>query len=48
MTKWILTLGDIEIEKTRFYRNETPIFLKDLDIKKLLVSNNTSFREKKL
>ena len=39
-------LGDIEIEKIRFYLNETPIFLKDLDIKKLLVSSNISFREK--
>ena len=29
-----------------FYRNKTPIFLKDVDIKKVLVSNKISFGEK--
>ena len=32
MGKEILTFGDIEIEKNRFYRNKTPIFLKTVDI----------------
>ena len=34
--------GDIEIEKNKFYRNKIPIFLKDVDIEKVLVSNKTS------
>ena len=28
MGKEILTFGDIEIEKNKFYRNKTPIFFK--------------------
>ena len=32
MGKEILTFGDIEIEKNTFYRNQAPIFLKDVDI----------------
>ena len=28
MGKEIVTFGDIEIEENKFYRNETPIFLK--------------------
>ena len=40
--------GDIEIEKNNFYRNKTPIFLKDVDIEKVLVSNKISFGEKNL
>ena len=46
MGKEILTFGDIEIEKNKFYRNKTPIFLKDLDIEKALASNKISFGEK--
>ena len=42
----ILTFVDIEIEKNKFYRNKTPIFLKDADIEKVLVSNKISFGEK--
>ena len=44
MGKEILTFGDIEMEKN--YRNKTPIFLKDVDIEKVLVSNKISFGEK--
>ena len=33
----ILTSGNIEIEKKFFYRHNAPIFLKDVDIKKVLV-----------
>ena len=32
--KEILTFGDIEIEKNKFYHQKTPIFLKDVDIEK--------------
>ena len=48
MGKEILTFRNIEIEKNKFYRNKTPIFLKDEDIEKILVSNKISFGEKKL
>ena len=46
MGKEILTFGDIEIEKSKFYRSKTPIFLKDVDIEKVLVSNKIHFGEK--
>ena len=45
MDKEILTFGNIEIEKNKFYRNKT-IFFKDEDIEKTLVSNKISFGEK--
>ena len=48
MGKEILTFRDIEIEKNKFYRNKISIFLKDVDIEKVLVSNKISFGEKKL
>ena len=43
MGKEILTLGNIEIEKNKFYRNKTPIFLKSVDIAKVLVFNKITF-----
>ena len=46
MGKEILTCGDTKIEKNKFYSNKTPIFLKDVDIEKVLVSNKISFSEK--
>ena len=46
MGKEILTFADIEIEKNKFYRNKTLIFLKDVDTEKLLVTNNIFFGEK--
>ena len=46
MGKEILTFGDIEIEKNKFYRHKTPIFLKDVDIEKVIVSNKISLGEK--
>ena len=46
MDKEILTFGNIEIEKNKFYHNKTPIFLKDVDIEKVLVSNKISFGKK--
>ena len=44
--KEFFTFWDIEIEKNRFYRNKTPIFFKDVDIEKVLVSNKISFGDK--
>ena len=47
MGKEILTFGDIEIEKKNFfYRHKTPVPLKDVDIKKILVSNKIIFGKK--
>ena len=46
MGKEILTFGNIKIEKNKFYRHTTPIFLKDVDTEKVLVSNKISFVEK--
>ena len=46
MGKEILTFGDIENEKNKFYRNKSPIFLKDVDSEKMLASNKVSFGEK--
>ena len=36
-------VGNIEIEKNKFYRYKSPIFLKDVHNKKVLVSKNISF-----
>ena len=38
MGKQVLIFGDFEIEKSKFYRHETPIFLKDVDFGKVLES----------
>ena len=46
MDKEILTFGDIEIEKFKFYRHKTPILLGNVDIEKVLVSNKIYFGEK--
>ena len=42
----VLTFGDFKIEKNKFYRNDFPIFLKDVDIEKVLVSNKICSDEK--
>ena len=47
MGKETLKFADIENEKKKnFHRNRTPIFLKNVDIEKVLVSNKISFEEK--
>ena len=46
MGKEILTFGDIKIEENKFYLTNAPVFLKDVDIEKVLVSNKISFGEK--
>ena len=38
--KEILTFDNIEIERNKFYHNKTPIFLKNVDIEKVLVSKH--------
>ena len=43
-----LEFGYNEIEKNKFYCKRTPIFLKDGDIDKVLVSNRIYFGEKAL
>ena len=49
MGKEIALFGDTEIEKKKNYCHKTPIFFKkDVDIEKILVSNNTFFDDKKL
>ena len=46
MSKKIITFGDIETEKNKFYHHKSPIFLKDADIEKILVSNKIYSAEK--
>ena len=46
MGKEILTFGDTEIEKNKFYHHNCPTFLKDVDIEKVLMSNKISSGEK--
>ena len=48
MVKKELTIGDIEIEKNKFYRHKSPAFLEDVDIEKVLVSKKIFSSEKKL
>ena len=45
-SKEILTFVDIETEKNKFYHYKYSIFKKDVDIKKVLVSNKVSFVKK--
>ena len=42
MGKEILTFGDFEIENHKLYLYESPIFLEDVDIDNMLVSNKIS------
>ena len=48
MGREILTFGDIEIGKNKFHCYKSPILLKDVDLKKVSVSNKISIGEKKL
>ena len=41
IAKKILTFGNIEIEKNKFYSHKSPAFLNDVDIKKVLISKKT-------
>ena len=42
------TFCDIEIGKNKFKYDKSPIFLEDVNIEKVLVSNKIYFGEKKL
>ena len=42
----IITVGDLETEKHKPHRYKSPIFLKDVDINNVLVSNKISSDEK--
>ena len=46
MGKDFLTFDNIEIEKNKFYRHKSPVPLKEVDIKKVLVCNKISSRKK--
>ena len=46
MSKEILAFEDIEIDRNTFHCHESPVFLKDVDIEKVLVSNKISSGEK--
>ena len=46
MGKEFFTLGNIEIEKNKLYCYKSPIFLKCINIEKVLVSNKIYFGEK--
>ena len=39
-------MGILKLKKNKFYHSKTPTSLKDVDIKKVLVSNKISFGEK--
>ena len=46
MISLILSFGNTEIEKKKFYCHNTPIFFGDVDIEKVLVSKKIYFGEK--
>ena len=46
MSKEIITSGNTEIKKEKFHCYKNPIFLKDVYINNLLISNKTSSEEK--
>ena len=46
--KKLLTFSDIEIEKNNFYLHKSPIFKKDVDIEKVLVSKKILFGKKNI
>ena len=46
MANEIITTGDIGVEKHKFHRHRSPIFIEDVDIDNKLVSSNISAGEK--
>ena len=46
MEKTVIKLGDIEIEKQKFYQRKRPISIKNIDINKIVVSHKVSFGKK--
>lgn len=43
MSKKVLTFGDMGIERNKFYCHKSRIYLKDVDIEKVLVSEKNFF-----
>ena len=46
MDEEIVTFEDIEIEKDKFYRYKSPIFLEDVDIENIVIFKKRSSNEK--
>ena len=46
MGKTIIKLGNIKIEKQKFYQNKSPILIKTIGINKIVVSNKVSLGKK--
>ena len=46
LEKTIIKFGDIEIEKQKFHQHKRPISIKNIDINKIVVSNEVSFGKK--
>ena len=44
--KTIIKFDDIEIEKQKFHQHKKPILIKNVGIKKIVVSNKVSFGKK--
>ena len=44
--KTIIKFGDIEIEKQKIYQHKRPISIKNIDINKIVVSDEVSFGKK--
>ena len=42
----VISFGDIEIAKSKFYRYKNPTFLNNVDINNMLISNKISSSEK--
>ena len=47
MEKAVIKFGDIEIEKQKSHQYKRPISIKNIDINKIVVSNNVYFGKKK-
>ena len=46
--KTIIKFDDIEIEKQKFHQHKKPILIKNVGIKKIVVSNKVSFGKKSI
>ena len=48
MGKKIIIFGDIEVEKQKFHQHKIPIWINNVDISKIVVSNMVNFGKKGL
>ena len=46
MEKAIIKSGDIEMEKQKFHQHKRPILINNIDINKIVASNEVSFGKK--